>query len=189
MTRNGAYGRANGATRHGTGARVRASWRGIRARLARLASSVRARLEPVRADVDRTPAAPAHHPRAAARSGRPEMPPAWQAPLLPRPDADGAQLALMPDPRDVVSLAGTAWAPRTLAPVPDAAAGDAPAGPAGLDSGATPDTTRTGADLGPRSLWTTRPTAGVRDTPDRGVTHRRRPPAMGTRGKGQCEYF
>lgn len=37
--------------------------------------------------------------------------PAWQAPLWAL-DGDGEQLALLPDPRDVDTLDGTAWDPR-----------------------------------------------------------------------------
>lgn len=121
----------------------------------------------VRVDVVSRGAAARPAPAAAARgvmpapgrgSRRPARVPAWQAPLW-ADDSDRDQLALLPDPRDVATLVGTAWDPRPRLQLVRAAGAE-------LGGTRTGGTTRPTTGVAPRARAcraATRPTAGGAD--------------------------
>lgn len=119
--------------------------------------------------------APCPGGRSRSSRGRAARVPAWQAPLWDL-DEDGAQLALMPDPRDVTDLTGTAWDGRprlelVAAGAPGATApGHADRGTGGeaLDQPPTGYDTPDPATMHPQSGVSNH--VETADTPDHGVT-------------------
>lgn len=132
----------------------------IRDALARAAGWIRAHVGRARPAHRTRPAAGAVPVRDVGQAARRRptaataLPPVWQAPLLARPDADPVQLALLPDPRDVVTLAGTPWAPTPTS------AGRTVTTPRGLDQTTGGIGTRQAATLTPIGATPPRPNAG-----------------------------